>query len=168
MQDLREREIGVLFWPTPDPKEILPTVASFGVRCAQLGIGGDLDLGVAPAWKKALADANLRITTVCAAYNGEDYGYSDSGTHRRFYPRRHTSRARGAHASGQRLCRASWSKGNRDAHWLRAARSFASELRRRSRTGSPDLRPCRETQSNVRTRNRPGSGAGAPEFHSRC
>lgn len=73
MQDLREREIGVLFWPTPDPKEILPTVANLGVRCAQLGIGGDLDLGVAPAWKKALADANLRITTVCAAYNGEDY-----------------------------------------------------------------------------------------------
>lgn len=73
MQELREREIGVLFWATPDPQEILPTVTSFGVRCGQFGIRGDLDLGIAPAWEKALADANLKITTVCAAYNGEDY-----------------------------------------------------------------------------------------------
>ncbi len=73
MQKLREREIGVLFWATPKPQEILPTVTSFGVRCAQLGIRGDLDLSAAPAWKKALADAGLRTTTVCAAYNGEDY-----------------------------------------------------------------------------------------------
>ncbi|HKQ86416.1 MAG TPA: TIM barrel protein, partial [Candidatus Acidoferrales bacterium] len=73
MQELREREIGVLFWATPDPQEILPTVTSFGVRCAQLGIRGDLDPGVAPAWKKALADANLKITAVCAAYDGEYY-----------------------------------------------------------------------------------------------
>lgn len=73
MQELREREIGVLFWATPDPQEIVPTVVSFGVGCAQLGIRGDLDLSIAAAWKKALADANLRITTVCAAYNGEDY-----------------------------------------------------------------------------------------------
>lgn len=73
MEDLREREIGVLFWATPDPQDILPTVGSLGVRCAQLGIRGDLDLGVAPAWKRALDDANLRVTTVCAAYNGEDY-----------------------------------------------------------------------------------------------
>ncbi|MGH9573856.1 MAG: sugar phosphate isomerase/epimerase family protein, partial [Candidatus Acidiferrales bacterium] len=73
MQDLKEREIGVLFWPTPDPQEILPVVESFGIRCAQLGVNGGLDLGVAPAWKKALANANLRVTTVCAAYKGEDY-----------------------------------------------------------------------------------------------
>ncbi len=73
MPELREREIGVLFWATPDPQKILPTITSFGVRCAQLGIRGDLDLGAASAWNKVLAAANLRITAVCAAYNGEDY-----------------------------------------------------------------------------------------------
>ncbi|HTZ76028.1 MAG TPA: sugar phosphate isomerase/epimerase family protein [Candidatus Aquilonibacter sp.] len=73
MQTLNARETGVLFWATADPSEILPTVTSFGVRCAQIGLRGDLDLSVAPAWNRALGDANLAITTVCAAYNGEDY-----------------------------------------------------------------------------------------------
>lgn len=73
MQELREREIGVLFWATEQPSEILPTVTGLGVRCGQLGIRGDLDLSVADSWKKALGDANFPVTTVCAAYNGEDY-----------------------------------------------------------------------------------------------
>lgn len=73
MQDLREREIGVLFWATAQPGEILPAVTSLGVRCGQLGIPGDLDLAVAGSWKKALGDVHFPITTVCAAYRGEDY-----------------------------------------------------------------------------------------------
>jgi L-ribulose-5-phosphate 3-epimerase len=73
MQELREREIGVLFWATEQPSEILPMVTGLGVRCGQLGIRGDLDIGVADRWKKALGDANFPITTVCAAYDGEDY-----------------------------------------------------------------------------------------------
>ena len=73
MPDLREREIGVLFWATKDPNESLPATTGFGLRCAQLGIRGDLDLSVAPVWKSALLHADLTITTVCAAYNGEDY-----------------------------------------------------------------------------------------------
>ncbi|HTW30799.1 MAG TPA: sugar phosphate isomerase/epimerase family protein [Candidatus Sulfotelmatobacter sp.] len=73
MQTLNARETGVLFWATADPSEILPTVTSFGVRCAQIGLRGDLDPGVGPVWNKALRQANLVITSVCAAYNGEDY-----------------------------------------------------------------------------------------------
>jgi sugar phosphate isomerase/epimerase len=73
MQTLNARETGVLFWATADPGEILPTVKSYGVRCAQIGLRGDLDLVVAPAWNKALREANLVITAICAAYNGEDY-----------------------------------------------------------------------------------------------
>lgn len=73
MQELRECEIGVLFWATPQPSEILPTVTAMGVRCGQLGIRGDLDLSAGESWKKALNDANFPITTCCVAYNGEDY-----------------------------------------------------------------------------------------------
>ncbi len=73
MPTLSVRETGVLFWATADPAEILPVVKSFGVRCAQIGLRGDLDVGLAPAWDKALHDADLAITTICAAYNGEDY-----------------------------------------------------------------------------------------------
>jgi sugar phosphate isomerase/epimerase len=73
MQDLIDNEIGVLFWAAPDPSEVLQTAATFGVRCGQLGAHGDLDLSVAPVWKKALADAKFSVGSVSAAYTGEDY-----------------------------------------------------------------------------------------------
>jgi sugar phosphate isomerase/epimerase len=73
MQALRDNEVGVLFWATKDPSEVLQTAANFGVRCGQLGTHGDLDLSIAPAWNKALKDANFSVGSVSVAYNGEDY-----------------------------------------------------------------------------------------------
>jgi L-ribulose-5-phosphate 3-epimerase len=73
MQNLNDNEIGVLFWATEEPAEMLQTAAGFGVRCGQLGLRGDLDLSIAPAWKQSLADADFSITGVSAAYTGEDY-----------------------------------------------------------------------------------------------
>jgi L-ribulose-5-phosphate 3-epimerase len=73
MQAISDNEIGVLFWATKDPQEMLKTAASFGVKCGQLGVHGDFDLSVTPAWKEAIADAGFPITSVSAAYIGEDY-----------------------------------------------------------------------------------------------
>jgi sugar phosphate isomerase/epimerase len=73
MQGLKDREIGVLVWADPDPAAKIAQVARLGVRCAQIGLRGDLDLSCAPEWKRALSAANLTATSACAAYGGEDY-----------------------------------------------------------------------------------------------
>jgi len=74
MPELKEMEIGVMFWAGRDPVETLQEVKSFGVRCGQLGIPGDMDLnGAAEAWKAALEKEQFTLVTVFAAYQGEDY-----------------------------------------------------------------------------------------------
>ncbi len=74
MPELKEMEIGVMFWAGRDPVETLQEVKSLGVRCGQLGIPGDMDLnGAAEAWKAALEKEQFTLVTVFAAYRGEDY-----------------------------------------------------------------------------------------------
>ncbi len=72
MPDLRDRETGVVFWADRDD---LAAVKSFGVRCGQLGVPGDMELNdaVAARWRAALEDAGFTVGTVVAAYAGEDY-----------------------------------------------------------------------------------------------
>lgn len=74
MQNLRELEIGVMFWAGRDPHETLRELKALGVRCGQIGIPGDYELkGAAASWKQALADEDFQLVTVFCAYNGEDY-----------------------------------------------------------------------------------------------
>jgi len=74
MQPLNDMEIGVMFWAGRDPYETLRELKSWGVRCGQMGIPGDMPLeGAAARWKQALADENFTVVTVFAAYVGESY-----------------------------------------------------------------------------------------------
>jgi sugar phosphate isomerase/epimerase len=75
MQELKNMEIGVMFWGGRDPVETLRENKALGVRCGQVGIPGDLNLGAKTqaAWKAALAAESFTLVTVFAAYNGESY-----------------------------------------------------------------------------------------------
>jgi sugar phosphate isomerase/epimerase len=74
MQPLRDLEIGVMFWAGRDPLETIQEVKSFGVRCGQIGLPGDLPLaGTAAAWKSALDAEQFTLVTAFCAYVGEDY-----------------------------------------------------------------------------------------------
>jgi len=75
MQALKDLEIGVMFWGGRDPVETLREVKALGVRCGQIGVPGDMDLGEASrnAWKTALAAEQFTLVTVFAAFNGESY-----------------------------------------------------------------------------------------------
>jgi sugar phosphate isomerase/epimerase len=74
MSNLKDMEIGLMFWAGGDPVATLREVKGFGVRCGQLGIPGDMPLeGAAAAWGSALRQESFRIVTVFAAYTGENY-----------------------------------------------------------------------------------------------
>jgi L-ribulose-5-phosphate 3-epimerase len=74
MQPLSDMEVGVMFWAGGDPYETIRELKSWGVRCGQMGIPGDMPLpDAAPQWKQALADENFIAATVFAAYIGESY-----------------------------------------------------------------------------------------------
>ena len=74
MSNLKELEIGVMFWAGEDPVETIRQVKSTGVRCGQLGIPGEMPLrGAAPAWKAALESEEFTLVTVFASYVGENY-----------------------------------------------------------------------------------------------
>jgi sugar phosphate isomerase/epimerase len=63
-----------MFWAAADPVATLRGVKELGVNCGQLGIAGDFPLvGTAPEWKAALASEGFHLSTVFAAYVGEDY-----------------------------------------------------------------------------------------------
>jgi L-ribulose-5-phosphate 3-epimerase len=72
MEDLMDREISVVFWADRDT---LPEIQSLGVRCGQLAIGGGVILNdsFVKGWQTALQQAQFRLVTVIAAYDGEDY-----------------------------------------------------------------------------------------------
>jgi sugar phosphate isomerase/epimerase len=74
MRPLGNMEIGVMFWAGHDPYETVRELKSWGVRCGQMGIPGDMPLeGAAARWKQVLADENFAVVTVFAAYIGESY-----------------------------------------------------------------------------------------------
>jgi len=68
-------EVGVMFWGDAPPREKIRQVKSLGVKCGQLGMGGDADLSpeAAQAWREALAAEGFELATVFAAYTGENY-----------------------------------------------------------------------------------------------
>jgi sugar phosphate isomerase/epimerase len=72
MSALRELEIGAMFWAGRDT---VPRIKSLGVRCGQLGIGGDvpMDRAAAESWKNTLEQEDFTVVTCFAAYNGENY-----------------------------------------------------------------------------------------------
>lgn len=78
MPVLKDMEIGAMFWAGKDPLETLKQVKSIGVRCGQIGVGGDIALDGAyiAAWKAALPAEDFAVVTVFAAYTGEDYADS--------------------------------------------------------------------------------------------
>jgi len=74
MQLLSDMEVGVMFWAGREPYETVRELKSWGVRCGQMGIPGDMPLeGAAARWKQALAEENFTVVTVFAAYVGESY-----------------------------------------------------------------------------------------------
>ncbi len=71
MPVLEAMEPGVMFWAGRDK---LRDIKQLGVRCGQLGLPGDLELeGLAAKWKQDLEAEGFSLSTVFAAYNGEDY-----------------------------------------------------------------------------------------------
>ena len=81
MADLQPLQVGVMFWTggvlgmDASPGEIAAMVKSLGVRCGQIGIHGEADLGPASqaAWKEALAAHDLTVVTSFPAFVGESY-----------------------------------------------------------------------------------------------
>jgi len=67
---VRDREIGMILWAGRDS---LDEVKALGVRCGQLGIGGDVAITpeFVAEWKAAAEE--FPLYTVTAAYDGEDY-----------------------------------------------------------------------------------------------
>jgi len=72
MPELRDLEIGVMFWAARDP---LIEIRGLGVRCGQLGVadGTALIPAFASEWKMALAREDFTLVTVFCAYSGESY-----------------------------------------------------------------------------------------------
>ena len=72
MQPVKALEPGAMFWIG---RETLAELQSLGLRCGQLGVAGGVDLSdtVAAQWKKDLEAAQFTLSTVVAAYDGEDY-----------------------------------------------------------------------------------------------
>lgn len=72
MPALRDLEIGAMFWAGRDT---LARIKALGVRCGQLGVGGDvrLDGDLARQWKAELEREEFTLVTVFAAYTGESY-----------------------------------------------------------------------------------------------
>lgn len=72
MQPVKPLEAGAMFWIG---RETLAELQSLGLRCGQLGIGGGVELSdaLAAQWQRDLEAAAFTLSTVFAAYPGEDY-----------------------------------------------------------------------------------------------
>lgn len=74
MPDLKELEVGLMFWAGRDPVQTLREVKALGIRCGQMGIPGDMELkDAAGPWREALRREAFTLVTVFAAYKGENY-----------------------------------------------------------------------------------------------
>jgi len=74
MPDLKELEVGLMFWAGRDPVQTLRGVKALGIRCGQMGIPGDMELkDAAGPWREALRQEAFTLVTVFAAYKGEAY-----------------------------------------------------------------------------------------------
>ena len=72
MSHLNPLEAGCMFWAGRDSVAV---IASMGVRCGQIGIGGETDITpeFTATLKADLARHGIEIITVFASYNGESY-----------------------------------------------------------------------------------------------
>jgi sugar phosphate isomerase/epimerase len=72
MGELREREIGAMFWADRDD---VARLKSYGIRCGQLGMPSHVALNDATAeeWKATLSREDFPIVTVVADFDGESY-----------------------------------------------------------------------------------------------
>jgi sugar phosphate isomerase/epimerase len=72
MQPVKPLEPGAMFWMG---RETVAELQSLGLRCGQLGLGGGAELSdaLAEQWKGELEAAQFTVSTVVAAYDGEDY-----------------------------------------------------------------------------------------------
>jgi sugar phosphate isomerase/epimerase len=72
MAQLREREIGVMFWAGRDD---VTRLKSYGIRCGQLGMpwNAALDDASADEWRALLDREDFPIVTVVADFEGENY-----------------------------------------------------------------------------------------------
>lgn len=74
MPNLRDLEVGVMFWAGGDPRETIREAKSLGVSCGQLGVRGDMPLeGAADGWAEALREEHFTVVTVFCSYEGESY-----------------------------------------------------------------------------------------------
>lgn len=74
MRQLKDLEIGVMFWAGGDPVETIRQYKKLGATCGQIGIPGELALsGLAEKWKQAAEAEDFPLVTVFAAYKGESY-----------------------------------------------------------------------------------------------
>ncbi|MBI2687716.1 MAG: sugar phosphate isomerase/epimerase [Acidobacteria bacterium] len=63
-----------MFWGDHEPLKMIRAVKALGLRCGHLGFTGAVPLtGLGDVYRKALADEDLTITAVFAAYDGESY-----------------------------------------------------------------------------------------------
>ncbi|HEV2446660.1 MAG TPA: TIM barrel protein, partial [Candidatus Sulfopaludibacter sp.] len=72
MQPVKALEVGAMFWIG---RETVAEIRGVGLHCGQLGVGGGVELSdaLASQWKRDLTAAEFTLSTVFAAYNGEDY-----------------------------------------------------------------------------------------------
>jgi sugar phosphate isomerase/epimerase len=74
MPNLREMEVGLVFWGERAPERTIRAVKSLGLRCGHLGFAGHVSLdGAGAQWKAALEAEDFAVTAVFAAFEGESY-----------------------------------------------------------------------------------------------
>lgn len=78
---MKPLDVGLLFWAggalgeEKPPAEIVESVVSLGVRCGQLGLHGEADLGAASRslWQTAISANSLTVVTAVVSFSGESY-----------------------------------------------------------------------------------------------
>jgi sugar phosphate isomerase/epimerase len=75
MQVLRDLTVGVFYWISDNAKATVAEIVDLGVEACQLAVTGERKLTpqLVEGYRTALADANLSVATVFAAYEGEQY-----------------------------------------------------------------------------------------------
>ena len=81
MSKLEPMQVGVMFWTGGNlsmevaPDQLAGVVRKFGVRCGQLGLHADADLGAhaQAAWRQALLANDFTLVTVFLGFIGENY-----------------------------------------------------------------------------------------------
>jgi sugar phosphate isomerase/epimerase len=74
MHHVGELEIGLMFWAQGSAEDTIGRVKGLGLRCGQLGIGGDYPIGgFTQDWLDVLRAERFGLATVVCSYTGEEY-----------------------------------------------------------------------------------------------